>query len=94
MQNMCEEMAFNSQHKSGLKIAQDISSHFHEIYLDKPTNMLTIPQLRSLVYRTRTKEFGTWEGLINRYPLNSCIKSCELIIPHVYCLSYTYHHKV
>jgi hypothetical protein len=86
MQIMCEEMTFKHHDKSGLKIAQDVVAHFIETYEDRPISMLDINQLRNMAYRTRTKEFGSWEGLINSFPLNSCIKSeKKFLLFNSYC---------
>ena len=75
MQEMCEEMAFHHHDKSGLKIAQEVMKYFIDKYGDQPIALMEINQLRSMVYRTRTKEFGSWEGLINTFPLHSCLNS-------------------
>ena len=71
MKEVIEQKAIDERTKSGLVIARETLKQFMDEYKNRPTHMMEIEQMSSLVYRVRNKEFADWESAVNSFPLNS-----------------------
>jgi hypothetical protein len=79
MKRWAEELAVKDVSKSATFLSQSTSvmSEFEETYVGVPVKMLTMPQIKRLIYTSRGSEFKDWENAIQCFPLGTCSKEDE-----------------
>jgi hypothetical protein len=72
MKELTEQKALQNVKLTASEIGHQVQKEMETKYDSIPTQKLTIPQMKSLVYRSKGAEFRDWENAVQNYPLSTC----------------------
>jgi hypothetical protein len=84
MKELTEKKALENVNLTANEIGYQVQKEMESKYHSFPTHNLTIPQMKSLVYRAKGSEFRDWENAIQNYPLSTCSSDDERLFLQFY----------
>ena len=72
MKARAEALAVEDVSKSAISLSQSVMEEFENKFVGMAVKMLTITQLKKVIYAARGSEFKDWENAIQCYPLGTC----------------------